>query len=139
MKISDGNYELCVHITQELQKFPDENLSVKEIQQFLDIVNYIKDFIPNCLSYTNKPSKLLLKNPPTWGKNQTLALAHLKAVCKDPLPLWILGKDKRILQTNVSDDYSGVFVLEDVAGNIYYCAHASNQFKDSRCHYHAVY
>ncbi|KAH6783226.1 Acyl-CoA N-acyltransferase with RING/FYVE/PHD-type zinc finger domain-containing protein [Perilla frutescens var. hirtella] len=68
MKISEGQYEPGPHITEELQKFPTEKLTVKEIQQFLGIVNYIKDFIPNCSRYTSKLSKLLKKNAPEIRK-----------------------------------------------------------------------
>ncbi|KAL0444673.1 UNVERIFIED_CONTAM: polyprotein [Sesamum latifolium] len=68
MKFVDGKYQPGPHITQELLKFPEENLTVKEIQQFLGIVNYIKDFIPQCSLYTSQLSKLLKKEPPPWGQ-----------------------------------------------------------------------
>ncbi|KAL0307709.1 UNVERIFIED_CONTAM: polyprotein [Sesamum calycinum] len=72
MKFIDGRYQPGPHITQELLKFP------KEIQQFLGIVNYIKDFIPECSRYTSQLSKLLKKEPPPWGQVQTMALQKLK-------------------------------------------------------------
>ena len=46
MKLSQGKYEAQPHIAQELLKFPDENLPRVQIQQFLDIVNYLRYFIP---------------------------------------------------------------------------------------------
>ncbi|KAK6160500.1 hypothetical protein DH2020_003881 [Rehmannia glutinosa] len=45
MKIIDGKYRPDKDIAKELLKFSEENLSIKEIQQFLGIVNYIRDFI----------------------------------------------------------------------------------------------
>ncbi|KAK4381000.1 polyprotein [Sesamum angolense] len=63
---------------KELLKFPEENLTTKEIQQFLGIVNYIKDFIPECSRYTSQLSKLLKKEPAPWGQAQTMALQKLK-------------------------------------------------------------
>ncbi|KAL0293678.1 UNVERIFIED_CONTAM: polyprotein, partial [Sesamum calycinum] len=42
MKFIDGRYQPGPHITQELLKFPEENLTTKEIQQFLGIVNYLR-------------------------------------------------------------------------------------------------
>jgi len=45
--ISQGTYQPQPHIAQELLNFPDENLTLKQIQQFLGIVNYIRDFIPD--------------------------------------------------------------------------------------------
>ncbi|KAL0455388.1 UNVERIFIED_CONTAM: polyprotein [Sesamum latifolium] len=89
MKFIDGKYQPGPHITQELLKFPEENLIVKEIQQFLGIVNYIKDFIPWCSQYTIQLSKLLKKKPPPLGQAQTMALQKLKQVCQQPLPLKI--------------------------------------------------
>ncbi|KAK4383181.1 polyprotein [Sesamum angolense] len=62
MKFVDGRYQPGPHITQELLKFQEENLTTKEIQQLLGIVNYIKDFIPECSRYTSQLSKLLKKS-----------------------------------------------------------------------------
>ena len=45
MHFSRGTYQPQPHIAQELLNFPDEFLTVKQIQQFLGIVNYIRDFI----------------------------------------------------------------------------------------------
>lgn len=121
MKISNENYELGVHIAQELHKFSDEILPVKEIQQFLGFVIYIKDFILNCSSYTNKLFKLIRKN-----LDLTLAFVHLKASCNDPPFIQIPGKDKIILQTDARDDYWVAILLEDVAKKTYYCMQAIN-------------
>ena len=59
MHFSQGTYKPQPHIAQELLNFPDENLTVKQIQQFLGIVNYIRDFIPRAAQY---PSLCLMKN-----------------------------------------------------------------------------
>ena len=47
MHFFQGTYQPQPHIAQELLNFPDENLIVKQIQPFLGIVNYIRDFIPD--------------------------------------------------------------------------------------------
>lgn len=39
MHISRGQYTLQPHITTQLEHFADENLTVKQVQQFLGIVN----------------------------------------------------------------------------------------------------
>lgn len=44
MIFSNGQYYLGPHIAKELLKFPDQ-LTFKEVQQFLGIINYLKDFI----------------------------------------------------------------------------------------------
>ncbi|KAK4390274.1 polyprotein [Sesamum angolense] len=139
MKLVDGRYQPGPHITQELLKFPEENLTTKEIQQFLGIVNYIKDFIPECSQYTSQLSKLLKKEPPPWGQAQTMALQKLKQVCQQPLPLKIPGTGYRILQTDASNEFWGAILIEEENGKKHFCGHASGQFKDTEKHYHAVY
>ena len=44
MIIKDGHYQPGKHIAQELLHFPDQQLSKRQIQQFLGIINYIRDF-----------------------------------------------------------------------------------------------
>ncbi|KAH9744190.1 Endonuclease [Citrus sinensis] len=52
MIIKDGHYQPGKHIAQELLHFPDQQLSKKQVQQFLGIINYIRDFIPHVDHYT---------------------------------------------------------------------------------------
>ena len=54
MIIKDGHYQPGKHIAQELLHFPDQQLSKKQIQQFLGIINYIIDFIPHVDHHTNQ-------------------------------------------------------------------------------------
>ena len=121
MKFVDGKYQPGPHISQELKHFPDENLSRKEIQQFLGIVNYIKDFLPQSSKYTSQLSKLLKKNGPPWCPNQTLAVKKLKQLCEDLPPLKIPSSGKRILQTDASDEFWGAVLLEQNDGVILSC------------------
>ena len=46
MVLKDGHYHPGPHIAAELLKFHDIDLTKKQIQQFLGIVNYVRDFIP---------------------------------------------------------------------------------------------
>ena len=50
-------------------------------------------------------SKLLKKNAPPWGLEQTETVRFLKLAAKNPPPLKISGEGKRILQTDASDQY----------------------------------
>ena len=59
MHLEDGSYQPQPHIALEIQKFPDANLTQKQVQQFLGFVNYIGDFIPNLSKYTAPLSKML--------------------------------------------------------------------------------
>jgi len=116
MKFSRGKYSPQPHLVEELPKFPEKNFTVKQIQQFLGILNYIRDFIPNISHHTSKLSKLLKKNAPPWGDEQTEAVKILKEIAKNPPPLKIPGEGKRILQTNASDHYWGVVLIEEIEG-----------------------
>lgn len=51
MHISNGQYFLQPHISKSLQEFSDKLKSVKQIQQFLGLVNYMADFIPKIVKY----------------------------------------------------------------------------------------
>ncbi|KAH9801875.1 hypothetical protein KPL71_001187 [Citrus sinensis] len=115
MVIKDGQYQPGPHIAIELLKFPDTHLNRKQIQQFLGIVNYVRDFIPKVAIHT---SQLSPQAPP---------------------PLRIPTSGQRILQTDASDDYWSAILLEDINGVRHFCAHASGQFKDSEKNYHVIY
>ncbi|MBA0876142.1 hypothetical protein Goshw_002503 [Gossypium schwendimanii] len=76
MNLKDGKYQTGKHIVEELQKFPDENLSKKQVQQFLRI-----------------------------NARQTQAVKKLKEELQNLPPLQIPSEGKRILQTDKSDKY----------------------------------
>ena len=76
MVIKDGHYEPVPHIATELLKFPYTNLTKKQIQQFLGIVNYVCDFIPKITIHTSQLSCMLKKQCPPWGSAQTEAVKH---------------------------------------------------------------
>ncbi|XP_057953585.1 uncharacterized protein LOC131147932 [Malania oleifera] len=123
MKISHGTICPGPHLAEQLSQFPDDNLSVKEIQQFLGIINYIRDFIPHASQFSSTLSQLLKKKPPPWGPDQTQAVRHLKEAAKDPPPLTIPSTGNLILQLDASDHYWGVFLLEDKDNKRAYCGH----------------
>ncbi|KAK0598403.1 hypothetical protein LWI29_034324 [Acer saccharum] len=89
MNISQGQYRPGPHLAIQLLDFPDSNLNPKQVQQFLGIVNYIRDFIPYVSQYTSVLSALLKKNPPSWGSGHTEAILKLKSIAQDPPALTI--------------------------------------------------
>ena len=94
MHFTQGKYVPQLQIIEELPKFSNENMSTKQIQQFLGILNYIRDFIPHISKHTTMLSKLLKKNaPPSWPK-QIVAVKSLKQAAKNPSPLKIQEKVK---------------------------------------------
>ncbi|KAH9649380.1 hypothetical protein KPL70_025958 [Citrus sinensis] len=109
------------------------------VQQFLDIINYIRDFIPHVDHYTHHLSALLKKKPPEWNADHTTAVTTLKQIVQNSPPLKLITDGKRILQTDASDDSWGAILLEDINGKEHFIAYASGQFSDTQKHYHSVF
>ncbi|KAH9704967.1 hypothetical protein KPL70_011686 [Citrus sinensis] len=139
MVIKDGQYQPGPHIAIELLKFPDTHLNRKQIQQFLGIVNYVRDFIPKVAIHTSQLSRMLKKQCLPWGPTQTEAVKQLKVIAQSPPLLRIPTSGQRILQTDASDDYWSAILLEDINGVRHFYAHASGQFKDFEKNYHVIY
>ncbi|KAH9780736.1 hypothetical protein KPL71_008195 [Citrus sinensis] len=136
---SDGHYQPGKHIAQELLHFPDQQLSKRQIQQFLGIINYIRDFIPHVDHYTHHLSALLKKKPPEWNADHTFAVTTLKQIAQNPPPLKLITDGKRILQTDASDESWGAILLEEINGKENFIAYASGHFSDTQNHYHSVF
>ncbi|KAH9697730.1 hypothetical protein KPL71_023729 [Citrus sinensis] len=139
MIIKDGHYQPGKHIAQELLHFPDQQLSKRQIQQFLGIINYIRDFIPHVDHYTHHLSALLKKKPPEWNADHTFAVTTLKQIAQNPPPLKLITDGKRILQTDASDESWGAILLEEINGKEHFIAYASGHFSDTQKHYHSVF
>ena len=139
MIIKDGHYQPGKHIAQELLHFPDQQITKKQIQQFLGIINYIRDFIPHVDHHTNQLSALLKKKPPEWNDNHTLVVTTLKTIAQNPPPLKLITDGKRILQTDASYESWGAILLEEINGKESFIAYASGHFSDTQQHYHNVY
>ncbi|XP_050875436.1 uncharacterized protein LOC127079070 [Lathyrus oleraceus] len=139
MHFSQGKYQPQPHIARELLNFLDENLKIKQIQQFLGIITYIKDFLLRPTKYTNPVSQLLKKKPPPWGTKQAEVVKALKKITQTPHALKIPENGKRILQTGANDHYWGAVLVEELEGKNNYCSHASGQFTEAEKHYHTTY
>ncbi|KAH9680166.1 hypothetical protein KPL71_026448 [Citrus sinensis] len=139
MIIKDGHYQPGKHIAQELLHFPDQQLSKRQIQQFLGIINYICDFIPHVDHYTHHLSALLKKKPPEWNADHTFAVTTLKQIAQNPPPLKLITDGKHILQTDASDESWGAILLEEINGKENFIAYASGHFSDTQKHYHSVF
>ena len=64
MHISDGQYRPGPHLARQLLDFPDSHLTPKQVKQFLGIINFIRDFLPQVSRHTTVLSALLKKSPP---------------------------------------------------------------------------
>ncbi|KAH9708170.1 hypothetical protein KPL70_012800 [Citrus sinensis] len=139
MIIKDGHYQPGKHIAQELLHFPDQQLSKRQIQQFLGIINYIRDFLPHVDHHTHHLSALLKKKPPEWNADHTRAVTTLKQIAQNPPPLKLITDGKRILQTDASDESWGAILLEELNDKEHFIAHASGHFSETQKHYHSVF
>ncbi|KAL4303399.1 hypothetical protein GQ457_10G020850 [Hibiscus cannabinus] len=139
MNLKEGKYQPGPHIAQELIKFPEKDLSKKQILQFLGIVNYLRDFIPKISKYTNPLRKMLKKDPPQWSSAQTKAVKILKDKLQQLPPLKIPSDGKRVLQTDASDKYWGAILFEEKDKKRQLCGYKSGRFTDAEIHYHSTF
>ncbi|KAK9029790.1 hypothetical protein V6N11_026892 [Hibiscus sabdariffa] len=139
MHLKEGKYHPGPHIAQELIKFPDKDLSKKQILQFLGIVNYLRDFVQKISKYTNPLRKMLKKNPPQWSTMQSKAIKTLKNILQHLPPLKIPSDGKRILQTDASDKYWGAILFEEKDKKRHLCGYKSGRFSDAEIHYHSTF
>ncbi|KAK8972527.1 hypothetical protein V6N11_081642 [Hibiscus sabdariffa] len=139
MHLKEGKYHPGPHIAQELLKFPDKDLSKKQILQFLGIVNYLRDFIPKISKYTNPLRKMLKKELPQWSTAQSKAIKTLKEILQQLPPLQIPSDGKRILQTDASDKYWGAVLFEEKDKKRHLCGYKSGRFSDAEIHYHSTF
>lgn len=139
MHISEGQYQLQPHIATQLDHFPDANLTFKQVQQFLGIVNYMADFIHDLVKYRTPLTKQLRKDAPPWNQTCTNAVKKLKALTKNLPSLKIPSTGKRILQTDASDTFWGAVLLEEENGKRQLCGYKSGAFKSGELHYHSTY
>ncbi|MBA0702283.1 hypothetical protein Goari_027399 [Gossypium aridum] len=139
MIIKNRRYQPSPNIAEELKKFPDNNLSQKQVQQFIGIVNYLRDFVPKIAKLTNSMRKMLKKDPPPWRSKQTRAIRQLKEKTAQLPPLQIPSKEKRILQTDASDKYWGAILFEEDNGKRRLCGYKSRRFSDAEIHYHSTF
>ncbi|KAH9649410.1 hypothetical protein KPL70_025977 [Citrus sinensis] len=139
MQIKNGFYQPGPHIAQELLHFPDKDFTKKQVQQFLGIINYIRDFLPHVDQQTSILSALLKKNPISWDSRHTTAVQRLKQIAQNPPQLKIMTDGKRILQTDASDTSWGALLLEQIDKKEYLIGHASGHFSPAQQHYHTIY
>ncbi|KAG8489635.1 hypothetical protein CXB51_017679 [Gossypium anomalum] len=139
MDIREGKYSPQPHIAQELLKFPQKDLSFKQVQQFIGIVNYLRDFIPKVSEYINPLRKMLKKDPHPWSSSQTKALQRLKEIAQDLPPLQIPSYGERILQTDATDKYWRAILLEKINGKKHLCGYKSGRFSEAEIHYHSTF
>ena len=67
MKISQGTCTPEMHIGQSISDFPEENLSKHQVQQFLGVINYVREFLLEAAKLINPLNQMLKKKPPDWG------------------------------------------------------------------------
>jgi hypothetical protein len=139
MVFTDGAYTPGAHIAEELQKFSDGPLTRKQVQQFLGIVQYLRNFIPRVAQMTRPLQLMLKKDADPWTEKQTQAVRQLKTTTQNLSTLVIPSTGHRILQTDANDQYWSVVLLEDKNGHRHICGYKSGSFKESETHYHSIF
>ncbi|KAH9769493.1 hypothetical protein KPL71_012022 [Citrus sinensis] len=114
--LKSGFWQLGIEPSEHYKTAFYQQFSKKQVQQFLGIINYIRDFIPHVDHYTHHISALLKKRPPEWNIDHTNAVTTLKQIPQNPPPLKLITDGKRILQTDASDDSWGSILLEEING-----------------------
>ena len=79
------------------------------------------------------------KNPLEWNSLHTEAVQQLKKLAEKLPPLQILGPDKRILQTDASDEYWATALFKENDGKMNICGYKSGAFKTLELHYHSTF
>ncbi|KAF3945982.1 hypothetical protein CMV_027697 [Castanea mollissima] len=69
----------------------------------------------------------------------TEAIRQLKKLAEKLLPLQISGTDKRVLQTDASDEYWAAALFEEIDSKRNICGYKSGAFKPSELHYHSTF
>ncbi|CDP19118.1 unnamed protein product [Coffea canephora] len=128
------------HVGHSVKDFPEENLSKTQVQQFVGVVNYVREFIPKASPERGPLTKMLRKKPPLWGPSQTQAIQILKKELQNLPTLHIPSNGKKILQTDANDKYWGAVLLEeDEQGTKHCCGFASGKFKVSEQHFYTSF
>ncbi|KAL0455329.1 UNVERIFIED_CONTAM: polyprotein [Sesamum latifolium] len=125
MKFIDGKYQPGPHITKELLKFPEENLTV-----FVCLDSYCTILI---ISRTSSLNGLCIQASSLNCSRKSHHLGQAQTI------LTKTEAGHRILQTDASNEFWGAILIEKENEKKYFCGHASGQFKDSEKHYHAIY
>ena len=58
-------------------------MNVKQLQQFLGLENYMKDFIPHITQHQSTLAELITKNPPPWSIFHSKVIKKLKELSKN--------------------------------------------------------
>ncbi|WMV29548.1 hypothetical protein MTR67_022933 [Solanum verrucosum] len=139
MHFTQGAYIPWPHICKELIKFPDTKFTVKQLQQFHGVLNYVQDFIPDVSTYISPLTKMLTKKSPAWGKDQDHAVHKIKDISKEVKTLHIPPDGLNILQTDASNAYWSAILLEEKDGQRKICGYTSGRIKDAKQHYYSMF
>ncbi|XP_075074559.1 putative mitochondrial protein AtMg00860 [Nicotiana tabacum] len=139
MHFVQGEYNLGPHICQELLKLPVANLTTKQIQQFLGVINYVRDFSPNISTYISPLTEMLKKNAPLWGEKKNEEFTKIKEIYKNVKSLYIPSDGKKILQTDFCNEYWNAVLFEEKDGQRKICGYTSGKFKDAEQNYHFTF
>lgn len=113
--------------------------STKQIQQFIDLVNYMADFVPYIASRISCLSQLLKKYALPWEQKHTTIVQKLKQCSTKLPPLQIPSIGHKILQTDASNTQWGAVLYKELEGKRHPCGCKSGTFLLTKQNYYSTF
>ncbi|GFO48854.1 Pol polyprotein [Plakobranchus ocellatus] len=121
--------------------FQDENVekvrnasrpkTKREVREFLGLVGYYKEFVPNFAAVSAPLSDLVRKGQPNnvnWGDSQERAYNSLKVAVTSKPVLQLPDVNKRfVLRTDASNRGLGAALMQEIEGTLFPVAYASKK------------
>lgn len=110
---------------------------IGELRRFLGLVNFYRQFIPDCAAVQAPLTKLLRKDERwTWGPEQEAALRGLTKVLADTAELQLPDLNREfVIQTDASDLGLGAILLQEHGGILRPVAFASRSLTPAERNY----
>lgn len=121
---------------EAILRYPSPN-DIGELRRFLGMVNFYRQFIPDCAAAQAPLTKLLRKGEPwAWGQEQEAALRGLTKVLADTAELQLPDLNREfVIQTDASDLGLGAILLQEHGGALRPIAFASRSLTPAERNY----
>ena len=140
LTLNPNGIQLQDHILIKLKEFPDILVDKKQLQSFLGILNYGRQFIKDLSKKEKSLQRLLKKDQPfEWTPNDTVVIQSLKNEIQHLPPLYFSKTgDYMILETDASNEHWGAVLKCKPLKNPKaeeLCGYNSGKFKPAEINY----
>jgi hypothetical protein len=137
-KVGDGKIEPCENTLTKVEQ-ATRPTTKKQVQSFLGLTGYYRDFIPNYAAIAVPLTDLVRKNTPNkipWGSSQEKAFTYLKKMVDNP-PILRLPDFAKVfyLRTDASNDALGAVLLQEHEGELFPNKYASRKLQPREKNY----